>query len=152
MACATLKRSHDFDPVHNHVNPTKRQRCAPMVISPSSSPPGSRSDNYNSVFAGVCPKMSPGMFHSQILFVASSPVKITPLIRILSDMHLLTGYVTRISTSQWTDFICAAISLLYYLLAALALVRFCAINKCIVTAFEYLDFMSTETKLISFCS
>lgn len=73
MACATLKRSLDFDPVHNHVNPTKRQRCAPMVISPSSSPPGSRSENYNSVFAGVCPKMSPGMCHSHIAFLFSVP-------------------------------------------------------------------------------
>lgn len=60
MACATLKRSLDFDPVHTHVNPTKRQRCAPMVISPSSSPPGIRSDSSNSAFSGVCPKMSPG--------------------------------------------------------------------------------------------
>ncbi|XP_065201578.1 akirin isoform X1 [Planococcus citri] len=59
MACATLKRSLDFDPVHTHVNPTKRQRCAPMVISPSSSPPSSRNEHSNSVFSGVCPKMSP---------------------------------------------------------------------------------------------
>lgn len=66
MACATLKRSLDFDPVHTHVNPTKRQRCAPMVISPSSSPPSSRNEHSNSVFAGVCPKMSPEMMAAGI--------------------------------------------------------------------------------------
>lgn len=66
MACATLKRSLDFDPVHTHVNPTKRQRCAPMVISPSSSPPGIRSDSSNSAFSGVCPKMSPEMMAASI--------------------------------------------------------------------------------------
>jgi len=64
MACATLKRSLDFDPVHNHVNPTKRQRCAPMVISPSSSPPASRNEVSHSVFSGVCPRMSPGEYRS----------------------------------------------------------------------------------------
>ncbi|KAI5718155.1 hypothetical protein M8J77_017104 [Diaphorina citri] len=38
MACATLKRPLEFDPLHSPA-PTKRQRCAPMCISPSNSPP-----------------------------------------------------------------------------------------------------------------
>ncbi|KAL7286104.1 akirin-2 [Trichogramma pretiosum] len=37
MACATLKRSLEFDPVHSHVRPSKRRRCAPMCGSPSPS-------------------------------------------------------------------------------------------------------------------
>lgn len=59
MACATLKRSLDFDPVHNNANPRKRQRCSPMYTS--CSPPGERNENLTSVFAGVCPKLTPGM-------------------------------------------------------------------------------------------
>ncbi|KAF6211978.1 hypothetical protein GE061_012495 [Apolygus lucorum] len=61
MACATLKRSLDFDPVHSHGRPSKRQRCVPMSISPSSSPPTTRND-YSpspSPFAELCPKMTP---------------------------------------------------------------------------------------------
>lgn len=61
MACATLKRSLDFDPVHMHGRPPKRQRCIPMSISPSSSPPASRNDGSPSPFSELCPKMTPGI-------------------------------------------------------------------------------------------
>lgn len=37
MACATLKRSLEFDPVHSHGRPSKRRRCLPMCVSPGSS-------------------------------------------------------------------------------------------------------------------
>ena len=61
MACATLKRSLDFDPVHMHGRPPKRQRCIPMNISPSSSPPASRNEGNPSPFSELCPKMTPGI-------------------------------------------------------------------------------------------
>lgn len=66
MACATLKRSLDFDPVHNHGRPSKRQRCIPMCISPSSSPPTTTNDCSPSPFANVCPKMTPEMMAAGI--------------------------------------------------------------------------------------
>lgn len=37
MACATLKRSLDFDPVHNG-RQSKRRRCSPLCVSPKASP------------------------------------------------------------------------------------------------------------------
>ncbi|XP_032671024.1 akirin-2 isoform X2 [Odontomachus brunneus] len=38
MACATLKRSLEFDPVHSHGRPSKRRRCVPMcAVSPGGS-------------------------------------------------------------------------------------------------------------------
>ncbi|XP_014288729.1 akirin-2 isoform X2 [Halyomorpha halys] len=61
MACATLKRSLDFDPVHMHGRPPKRQRCIPMSISPSSSPPATRNEGNPSPFSELCPKMTPEM-------------------------------------------------------------------------------------------
>lgn len=64
MACATLKRSLDFDPVHGR--PSKRQRCIPMCISPSNSPPTTRSDYDPSPFANVCPKLTPEMMAAAI--------------------------------------------------------------------------------------
>ncbi|XP_039294065.1 akirin-like [Nilaparvata lugens] len=60
MACATLKRSLDFDPVHSHGRPSKRQRCVPMCVSPSSSPPTTSTSDYSpSPFSDACPKMTP---------------------------------------------------------------------------------------------
>lgn len=67
MACATLKRSLDFDPVHIHGRPSKRQRCIPMSISPSSSPPASSRNEANpSPFQELCPKMTPEMMAASI--------------------------------------------------------------------------------------
>ncbi|XP_014251172.1 akirin-2 [Cimex lectularius] len=66
MACATLKRSLDFDPVHSHGRPSKRQRCVPMNVSPSSSPPTTRNDYGPSPFAELCPKMTPEMMAAGI--------------------------------------------------------------------------------------
>lgn len=67
MACATLKRSLDFDPVHTHGRPPKRQRCVPMSVSPSSSPPTtSRTDGTPSAFADLCPRMTPEMMAAGI--------------------------------------------------------------------------------------
>lgn len=60
MACATLKRSLDFEPPM--CRPTKRQRCTPMSISPSSSPPNSSRSEYVSPHFGgdVIPKITAG--------------------------------------------------------------------------------------------
>jgi len=38
MACVTLKRSLDFDPLHSPNRPQKRRRCAPMHQSPHCTP------------------------------------------------------------------------------------------------------------------
>lgn len=63
MACATLKRSLDFDPVHGHGRPAKRQRCIPMCVSPSSSPPTTRNESCSpSPFSDICPKLTPGLY------------------------------------------------------------------------------------------
>jgi len=60
MACATLKRSLDFEPPM--CRPTKRQRCTPMSISPSSSPPNSSRSEYVSPHFGgdAVPKITAG--------------------------------------------------------------------------------------------
>jgi len=66
MACATLKRPLDFDPLlhdHHHKSP-KRQRCAPMAVSPT--PPSAATStlastskaNPNSPFGEVKPAMT----------------------------------------------------------------------------------------------
>lgn len=67
MACATLKRSLDFDPVHGHGRPSKRQRCVPMCVSPSSSPPTTRNESISpSPFSDICPKLTPEMMAAGI--------------------------------------------------------------------------------------
>jgi len=38
MACVTLKRSLDFDPLHSPSRPNKRRRCVPMHTSPHCTP------------------------------------------------------------------------------------------------------------------
>ncbi|EEB15858.1 protein C6orf166, putative [Pediculus humanus corporis] len=54
MACATLKRSWEFDPVHSPGRPNKRPRCTPMCVSPtSSSPPPAKKSIFDA------PKMTP---------------------------------------------------------------------------------------------
>jgi len=51
MACATLKRSLDLDPLHSP-RPTKRRRCIPMGASPTSIPPTRNGMVLVSPFAG----------------------------------------------------------------------------------------------------
>jgi len=58
MACATLKRTLDFDPVHNHGRPSKRRRCFPMCMSPNA-PPTKQHELTPSPFGEVCPKLTP---------------------------------------------------------------------------------------------
>ncbi|CAH0386951.1 unnamed protein product [Bemisia tabaci] len=65
MACATLKRSLDFDPVH-HQRPTKRQRCVPMCVSPSSSPPTTSQECRSSPFGEVSPKLTPEIMAARV--------------------------------------------------------------------------------------
>ncbi|XP_011135160.1 akirin-2 [Harpegnathos saltator] len=67
MACATLKRSLEFDPVHSHGRPSKRRRCVPMcavspggsaIVSPSSSR-GSPLPQKESPFGDTTNKLTP---------------------------------------------------------------------------------------------
>lgn len=63
MACATLKRSWEFDPVHSPGRPNKRPRCTPMCVSPtSSSPPPAKKSNFD------VPKMTPDEMAANIRF------------------------------------------------------------------------------------
>ncbi|XP_050422738.1 akirin [Adelges cooleyi] len=66
MACATLKRSLDFEPPM--CRPTKRQRCTPMSISPSSSPPNSSRSEYVSPHFGgdIVPKITAEMLSASL--------------------------------------------------------------------------------------
>ncbi|XP_012286573.1 akirin-2 [Orussus abietinus] len=60
MACATLKRSLEFDPVHSHGRPSKRRRCVPMCASPGASPSQSAARPQNpSPFGEVAHKLTP---------------------------------------------------------------------------------------------
>ncbi|CAG5109186.1 Similar to akirin: Akirin (Drosophila melanogaster) [Cotesia congregata] len=59
MACATLKRSLEFDPVHSHGRPNKRRRCAPMCVSPGSSTQRTSSHQNPSPFGEVTHKLTP---------------------------------------------------------------------------------------------
>ncbi|KAH0567429.1 akirin-2 [Cotesia glomerata] len=59
MACATLKRSLEFDPVHSHGRPSKRRRCAPMCVSPGSSTQRTSSQQNPSPFGEVTHKLTP---------------------------------------------------------------------------------------------
>lgn len=63
MACATLKRSLEFDPVHSHGRPSKRRRCVPMCVSPpaTTATPASTAKPQNaSSFGEIAAKMTPG--------------------------------------------------------------------------------------------
>lgn len=63
MACATMKRSLDFDPLHSPGGSPKRRRCLPGV-SPSPSPHiGCRQ---TSPFSSVSPKISPSQLAQNI--------------------------------------------------------------------------------------
>ncbi|XP_077264091.1 akirin [Temnothorax americanus] len=63
MACATLKRSLEFDPVHSHGRPSKRRRCMPMsCASPgasASSPRGGPLPQKPSPFGEIASKLTP---------------------------------------------------------------------------------------------
>ncbi|XP_012216183.1 akirin-2 [Linepithema humile] len=63
MACATLKRSLEFDPVHSHGRPNKRRRCIPMsCASPgtsASSPRGCPLPQKTSPFDEIACKLTP---------------------------------------------------------------------------------------------
>ncbi|XP_011634258.2 akirin-2 [Pogonomyrmex barbatus] len=57
MACATLKRSLEFDPVHSHGRPSKRRRCMPMsCASPGTS---ASSPQKPSPFGEIASKLTP---------------------------------------------------------------------------------------------
>nr|CAD7446870.1 unnamed protein product [Timema bartmani] len=63
MACATLKRSLDFDPVHSPGRPSKRQRCSQMYMSPSSP---TRHEMNTSPFEAAHTKMTPEKMAARI--------------------------------------------------------------------------------------
>lgn len=57
MACATLKRTHEWDPLHSPSGrPTKRRRCIPVVMPQASTSPARNSEP--SPFGDVNPKLS----------------------------------------------------------------------------------------------
>lgn len=66
MACATLKRSLEFDPVHSHDRPSKRRRCMPMsCASPGASASSPRSaplQQKSSPFGEIASKLTPGNY------------------------------------------------------------------------------------------
>nr|AGI44628.1 subolesin [Ornithodoros moubata] len=58
MACATLKRTHDWDPLHSpNGRSPKRRRCMPFSVSPSA-PPSRAHQMSPSPFVEVPPKLS----------------------------------------------------------------------------------------------
>lgn len=59
MACATLKRSLEFDPVHSHGRPNKRRRCVPMCVSPGNSSPNVTKTQSPSPFGEISQKLTP---------------------------------------------------------------------------------------------
>lgn len=62
MACATLKRSLDWESL-NHQRPTKRRRCLPFATGSSSPTPSKVVESTPSPFAEVSaltPKLTPG--------------------------------------------------------------------------------------------
>jgi len=57
MACATLKRSLEFDPLHSPSQRTKRRRCMPITMS--TTPPPTKHHELNpSPFGDISPKLS----------------------------------------------------------------------------------------------
>ncbi|XP_015591813.1 akirin-2 [Cephus cinctus] len=59
MACATLKRSLEFDPVHSHGRPSKRRRCVPMCVSPGTPTQSTARSQNPSPFGEVAHKLTP---------------------------------------------------------------------------------------------
>ena len=68
MACVTLKRPLEFDPLHggSSCSPRahKRRRCAPMCVSPQSAAAAAsvRQIEPQSAFLEKTPTLTPGMF------------------------------------------------------------------------------------------
>ena len=77
MACATLKRSLEFDPVHSHGRPNKRRRCGvPMCVSPSSSSPSSPPNSHkHSLFADPNTKLTSGKCRLEISLLQNKSEK-----------------------------------------------------------------------------
>lgn len=67
MACATLKRSLEFDPLHSptHQRSPKRRRCMPMTISPTA-PPTKQHQSHPSPFCDVTPKLTSDQIRANI--------------------------------------------------------------------------------------
>ncbi|XP_071800637.1 akirin-2-like [Asterias amurensis] len=67
MACATLKRTLDFDPLHSPGASPKRRRCTPL-LSPSTPTSSTMSSSCRqpSAFSPVAPRMSPGQLAANI--------------------------------------------------------------------------------------
>lgn len=63
MACATLKRSLEFDPVHSHGRPSKRRRCVPMCVSPGTSSQANSRPQNPSPFGEITHKLTPGNYY-----------------------------------------------------------------------------------------
>lgn len=67
MACVTLKRSLEFDPLHHGTctpRPHKRRRCVPMCVSPQSAAAATaRHTESQSPFAEVTPTLTPGKYY-----------------------------------------------------------------------------------------
>ena len=63
MACATLKRSLEFDPLHHSPSQRspKRRRCMPMTLSPTA-PPTKQHQTNSSPFSEVTPKLTSGEY------------------------------------------------------------------------------------------
>ncbi|KAK3706876.1 hypothetical protein QZH41_018435 [Actinostola sp. cb2023] len=66
MACATLKRSYEFDPLLSpqHQPSSKRRRCIP-ISAPSSSPSSSTKD---SPFTEVTPRVTQEQYDAFVKF------------------------------------------------------------------------------------
>jgi len=96
MACATLKRSLEFDPVHSHGRPSKRRRCMPMsCASPgtsASSPCNSALSQKSSPFGEIANKLTPGNYTAGYghFFLSFSVALITFLcVRLFLSLFLL---------------------------------------------------------------
>ena len=63
MACATLKRSLEFDPLHHSPSQRspKRRRCMPMTLSPTA-PPTKQHQTNSSPFGEVAPRLTNGKY------------------------------------------------------------------------------------------
>ncbi|XP_022082024.1 akirin-2-like [Acanthaster planci] len=66
MACATLKRTLDFDPLHSPAASPKRRRCTPLLSPSSPTSAMSSSCRQPSAFPPVTPRMSPGQLAANI--------------------------------------------------------------------------------------
>nr|AGI44591.1 subolesin [Ixodes scapularis] len=59
MACATLKRTHDWDPLHSPTGRSpKRRRCMPLSVTQAATPPTRAHQINPSPFGEVPPKLT----------------------------------------------------------------------------------------------